>query len=386
PFYGTGGGQVGDTGRIEAGEAIFAVATTTKPIADLVVHQGSLTAGDLHLGDHVHASVNEGLRWDTARNHTGTHILHAALRKVLGEKATQAGSVVEPDRLRFDFHWSGPLGDEQVREVERIANEEIRRDETVQTEVLSQDEAFKKGAIGLFEEKYGDQVRVVSIPGFSLELCGGTHCRATGQIGELVVVSQESVGSGVRRIEALTGRKAAEFVRDRLEALRAVSLAVNVPETDLPKHIQRLLDELSRKDKQIERLKREGSGSEAEQLVAKIKSKDGQTQVLAESVEADNRNDLLRLVDRVKTLRFSGIVTLGAVIAEKPAFFTYVTKDLVEKGIQAGDIVRAASVAAGGSGGGGRPDLAQGGGKDPDKLAAGLEAALQTAEERLRQA
>ncbi|MFI5266635.1 MAG: alanine--tRNA ligase [Chloroflexota bacterium] len=386
PFYGTGGGQVGDTGRIQASDAIFSVTTTTKPIADLIVHQGTLTAGDLHVGDHVHASVNEGLRWDTARNHTGTHILHAALRKVLGEKATQAGSVVEPDRLRFDFHWAAPLTDEQVREVERIANEEIRRNEAVQTEVLSQDEAFRKGAIGLFEGKYGDQVRVVSIPGFSMELCGGTHCRATGQIGELVVASQESVGSGIRRIEALTGRKAAEYVRDRLEALRAVSLAVNVPEAELPKHIQRLLDELSRKDKQIERLKREGGGNEAEQLVAKIKSKDGQTQVLAEAVEADNRDDLLRLIDRVKTLRFSGIVTLGAIVAEKPAFFTYVTKDLVEKGVQAGDVVRAASVASGGSGGGGRPDLAQGGGKDPERLGAGLQAALQASEERLQQA
>jgi len=387
PFYGTAGGQAGDSGRIQAGDAIFSVATTTKPAAELVVHQGTLTAGDLHVGDHVHASVNEGLRWDTARNHTGTHILHAALRRVLGEKATQAGSVVEPDRLRFDFHWSAPLSDEQVRDVERIANEEIRRNEAVETEVLSQDEAFEKGAIGLFEEKYGDQVRVVSIPGFSMELCGGTHCHATGQIGELVIAGQESVGSGVRRLEALTGRRAAEYVRDRLDNLRAATQVLpGTTEAELPKHIQRLLDELSRKDKQIERLKREGGGNEAEQLVVKIKGKDGQTQVLAQSVEADNRDDLLRLIDRVKTLRFSGIVTLGAIVADKPAFLTYVTKDLVEKGIQAGDVVRAASVASGGSGGGGRPDLAQGGGKDADKLAAGLQAAAQAAEERLNQA
>jgi alanyl-tRNA synthetase len=387
PFYGTGGGQVGDTGRIQASDAIFSVDTATKPVADLIAHRGTLTAGDLHVGDHVHASVNESLRWDTARNHTGTHILHAALRRVLGDKATQAGSVVEPDRLRFDFHWSAPLTDEQVREVERIANEEIRRNELVQTEVLSQDDAFEKGAIGLFEEKYGDQVRVVSIPGFSMELCGGTHCRATGQIGELVVASQESVGSGIRRIEALTGRKAAEYVRDRLDNLRAATQALpGTTEAELPGHIQRLLDELSRKDKQIERLKREGGGNQAEQIVAKIKSQDGQTQVLAESVEADNRDDLLRLIDRVKTLRFSGIVTLGAVVADKPAFFTYVTKDLVAKGIQAGEVVRAASLASGGSGGGGRPDLAQGGGKDAEKLGAGLQAALQAAEERLRQA
>jgi len=387
PFYATGGGQVGDTGRLESGDAIFAVATTTKPIADLIVHHGTLTSGELHVGDHVHAIVNEAARWDTARNHTGTHILHAALRQVLGEKATQAGSVVEPDRLRFDFHWSAPLTDEQIREVERIANEQIRRDEQVQTEVLTPEEAFEKGAIGLFEEKYGDHVRVVSVPGFSMELCGGTHCRATGQIGELVIVDQESVGSGIRRVEALTGRRAAEYVRDRLDTLRAASQAMpGTPEAELPKQIQRLLEELSRKDKQIERLKREGSGGEAEQLVAKIKGNDGQTQVLAETIEADNRDDLLRLIDRVKTLRFSGVVTLGAVIDGKPAYVTLVTKDLVGRGVQAGDIVRAASLASGGSGGGGRPDLAQGGGKDAGKLTAGLEAAAQAARERLDQA
>ena len=387
PFYGTGGGQVGDTGAIRAGGATFTVSGATKPVADLIVHQGALAGGELHVGDAVRASVDEGLRWDTARNHTGTHILHAALRQVLGEKATQAGSVVAPERLRFDFHWSAPLSDEQLREVERIANEEIRRNEAVQTEVLSQEQAFAKGAIGLFEEKYGDQVRVVSIPGFSMELCGGTHCRATGQIGELVIATQESVGSGVRRIEALTGRKAAEYVRGQLDSLRAAVQALpGATEAELPRHIQRLLDEVSRKDKQIERLKREGGGNVAEDLVAKIKGQNGQTQVLAESVEADNRDDLLRLIDRVKSLRFSGVVTLGAVLAEKPAFFTYVTKDLVEKGIQAGDVVRAASVAAGGSGGGGRPDLAQGGGRDPGKLEAGLVAARQAAEERLKQA
>ncbi|HEX6513690.1 MAG TPA: alanine--tRNA ligase, partial [Chloroflexota bacterium] len=387
PFYGTGGGQVGDTGRLECVDAIFAVDTTEKPLPELIVHRGTLTGGDLHVGDTVRATVNESARWDTARNHTGTHILHAALRQVLGEKATQAGSVVEPDRLRFDFHWNAPLTDEQIREVERIANEEIRRDEPVQTQVLTPEEAFQQGAIGLFEEKYGDQVRVVSIPGFSMELCGGTHCRATGQIGELVIASQESVGSGMRRVEALTGRRAAEYVRDRLDALRAATQSLpGTTEADLPRHIQRLLDELSRKDKQIERLKREGGGSEAEQIVAKLRNADGQTQLLAESIEADNRQDLLMLIDRIKTLRFSGIVTLGSVLDGKPAYVTHVTKDLVGRGIQAGDIVRAASVASGGSGGGGRPDLAQGGGKDAAKLVDGLQAALKAAQEQLAQA
>lgn len=381
PFYATGGGQVGDTGHFTAGEAVFEVATTTKPIADVIVHHGRLASGALRVGDRVRATVDESARWDTARNHTGTHILHAALRQVLGEKATQAGSVVEPDRLRFDFHWSAPLSDDQIRDIERIANEQIRRNEAVQTEVLSQDQAFEKGAIGLFEEKYGDQVRVVSIPGYSMELCGGTHCRATGQIGELLIVSQESVGSGIRRVEALTGRKAAEYVRDRLDTLRAATQALpGASEAELPKQIQRLLDELSRKDKQIERLKREGAGGGADQILAKLKAANGQTQVLAEPIEADNRNDLLMLVDRIKPLEFSGIVTLGAVLDGKPAFITLVTKDLVARGVKAEEVVRAASTASGGAGGGGRPDLAQGGGKDPAKLADGLQAALQTAQ------
>jgi len=380
PFYATGGGQVGDTGRIGG----FEVSTTTKPIADLIVHHGRQAQGELKVGQQVQATVADSLRWDTARNHTGTHILHAALRKVLGEKATQAGSVVEPDRLRFDFHYNAPLTDEQVREVERIANEEIRRNDGVQTEVLSLDQAMDKGAIGLFEEKYGDQVRVVSIPGFSMELCGGTHCSATGQIGELVIVGQESVGSGVRRIEALTGRKAAEYVRERLDTLRAATQALpGTTDADLPRQIQRLLEELSKKDKQIERLKREGTGSEAEALVARLRNADGQTQVLAESVTADNRQDLLNLMDRIKTLRFSGVVTLGAVLDGKPAYVTHVTKDLVERGLQAGDVVREASLASGGRGGGGRPDMAQGGGTEPDKLQAGLDAAAAVARTRL---
>ncbi len=385
PFYATGGGQVGDTGRVVSttGDTLFEVIATTKPMADLFVHHGVMARGELAVGDRVRATVDEGLRWDTARNHTGTHILHAALRRVLGEKATQAGSVVEPDRLRFDFHYSSALTDEQLREVERIANEEIRRDEPVQTEVLGLDEATSRGAIGLFEEKYGEQVRVVSIPGFSMELCGGTHVRATGQIGELVIAGQESIGSGVRRVEAFTGRRAAEYVRDRLETLRAVQQILPGGEADMPRQVQRLLDELAKKDKQIERLKREGSGSEAEELLARIKSANGSAQVLAEVVTADNRDDLLRLVDRVKTLRFSGVVTLGAVVDDKPAYVTLVTKDLVERGVKAGEVVRAASLAAGGSGGGGRPDLAQGGGKDASKLADGLAAAVEAARAQL---
>jgi alanyl-tRNA synthetase len=281
---------------------------------------------------------------------------------------------------------AGKISDEQLREVERLANEEIRRDDQVQTEVLSLDEAMEKGAIGLFEEKYGDQVRMVSIPGFSMELCGGTHTRATGQIGELVIASQESVGSGVRRIEALTGRKAAEYVRERLDNLRAAAQVLpGTSEAELPKQIQRLLEELSKKDKQIERLKREGSGAEGEELVSKLRSANGETQVLAETISADTRQDLLTLIDRVKTLRFSGVVTLGAVLEGKPAFVTHVTKDLVGRGVQAGDIVREASLASGGRGGGGRPDLAQGGGTDPDKLQAGLDAAIRAARERLDQ-
>ncbi|MBV8087808.1 MAG: alanine--tRNA ligase [Chloroflexi bacterium] len=384
PFYGTGGGQLGDTGRLSSGQASFVVGSTTKPLTELIVHHGHLSGGALHVGDTVLATVNESLRWDTARNHTGTHILHAALRKVLGEKATQAGSVVEPDRLRFDFHYAAPLTDEQLREVERIANEEIRRNDFVLTEVLPLDRAMEKGAMGLFEEKYGDQVRIVEIPGYSMELCGGTHCRATGQIGELVITSQESIGSGVRRIEALTGRRAAEYVRDRLETLRSIQQTLpGTSDADLPRQIQRLQEELARKDKQIDRLKREGAGGESEALVNRLKSGNGATQVVAESVPADNRKDLLAVIDRIKTLRFSGVVTLGAAIDDKPAFVTYVTKDLVERGVAAPDIVVAASSASGGKGGGGRPDVAQGGGTDPAKLAAGLEAAAAAARAKL---
>ncbi|MBV9120997.1 MAG: alanine--tRNA ligase [Chloroflexi bacterium] len=386
PFYGTGGGQVGDTGTLLLQPSgAFRVLSATKPLPDLIVHQGRVEAGTLRQGDTLQARVDEGLRWDTARNHTGTHVLHAALRQVLGDTATQAGSVVEPDRLRFDFHYPRALTDDQVREIERIANDEIRRDQPVETEVLSLDEAMERGAIGLFEDKYGDRVRVVSIPGYSMELCGGTHCRATGQIGELLIASQESVGSGVRRVEALTGRKAAEYVRDRLDTLRAVQqLLPGTSETDLPAQIRRLIDEVGRKDKQIERLKREGGGAgQGDQVLARLKGADGQIQVISQGIEADNRQDLLNIIDRAKTLRFSGVVTVGAVLESKPAYVTLVTKDLVEKGVQAGDIVRAASLASGGRGGGGRPDLAQGGGTDPDKLMAGLEAAERAAKERL---
>ncbi len=383
PFYATGGGQVGDTGVLATSQGVFQVDSTTKPLADLYVHHGRVRSGTVSVGDAVKAEVSEGLRWDTARNHTGTHILHAALRQVLGDRATQAGSVVEPERLRFDFHYSSPLTDQQIREVERIANEEIRRNDPVETRVMTLDEAMADGAIGLFEEKYGDSVRVVSLPGFSKELCGGTHARSSGQIGELVIVSQESVGSGVRRIEAVTGRRAAEYVRERLDTLRAITQVLPVPETELPKQIQRLMDDISRKEKQIERLKREGAGSEIDALVALLRAKAEGPRFLAETVTADTRQDLLTMMDRIQTLRFSGVVTLGAVVEEKPAYVTYVTKDLVAQGVMAGAIVKEASIAAGGSGGGGRPDLAQGGGKDPEKLPAGLAAATAAAKAQL---
>ncbi|HUZ77205.1 MAG TPA: alanine--tRNA ligase [Chloroflexota bacterium] len=383
PFYATGGGQVGDTGQLIAPRTTVEIETTSKPLTDLYVHSGRVASGQLGVGDSVTAQVNEALRWDTARNHTGTHVLHAALRQVLGDHATQAGSVVDPERLRFDFHSPAPLSEAQVRQVEDIANEEIRRNDPVLTRVMTLDEAMADGAIGLFEEKYGDTVRVVSLPGFSKELCGGTHCQASGQIGELLIVGQESVGAGVRRIEALTGRQAARYVRERLDTLRALAQVLPGAEADLPRQVQHLLDELSRKDKQIDKLKREGAGAELEALVGRIRGHAGEPQVVAEQLPAESRQDVLLAVDRVRTLRFSGVVTLGAVVDEKPAFFTYVTPDLVQRGITAGPVVKAASLAAGGSGGGGRPELAQGGGRDPSKLSAGLEAAAAAAREAL---
>jgi alanyl-tRNA synthetase len=354
PFYGEMGGQVGDTGEIIRPSGKFAVTNTVNVPPDVIVHQGKMVKGSLAVGDEVEAIVDMERRMDIARNHTATHLLQFALRQVLGEHVQQRGSLVAPDRLRFDFSHLKALTDKQIAEVNRIVNERVRQDLKVYDENLAYKEAIEAGAIALFDEKYGDVVRVLKIgePFISAELCGGTHVSATGEIGLFHIVSESSIGAGLRRIEAVTGRGAEEYVSQRL--------------ADSQKAAEHLDAELDRERKKALALERELAKKTAESLLAQAEVVKG-VKVLAAKVPSARMEILREMSDIIRDKLKSAIVVLGTVHQDKPAFIAAVTPDLVAKGYDAGKIVKQVAGVAGGSGGG-KPGLAQAGGKDKKKL------------------
>jgi alanyl-tRNA synthetase len=372
PFYAESGGQVGDQGELRGPRGRFAVSDTLKPIPDLFLHRGQLTEGTLAVGEMVEAQVDEERRLDIARNHTATHLLHRALRTVLGEHAAQAGSLVAPDRLRFDFSHLAPLTAAELRRVEEIVNAEIRANAPVTTQVTGFDEAVRAGAIALFGEKYGEQVRVVKVEGFTSELCGGTHLNRTGQIGCFVIVSEGSVGAGLRRIEAVTGRGALRFVRERLDTLAALAEALGARPGEELARLAALQEQLREQRRTIQELQRQLVVQSEQALLAQAVEVQG-VRVLAAQVQAADVDALRELGDRLRDRLGSAVVALGAVLEGRPLLVVMVTPDLVTKGLQAGKIAGAAARLMGG-GGGGRPNTAQAGGKDaallPQALAA----------------
>ncbi|MGO9438973.1 MAG: DHHA1 domain-containing protein, partial [Terriglobales bacterium] len=361
PFYAEAGGQVGDTGVLlskETGEPVAVVETTYAPAPGKNVSKVKLV-GPLKPGDQVIARVDSSARRSTMRNHTGTHLLHAALRTVLGTHVKQAGSVVEPSRLRFDFTHYAAMDQEEIAEVERLMNEEILRNVEVHTDVMDLDRALETGAMALFGEKYGDKVRVVSIEKFSKELCGGTHVARTGDIGICKIVYEGSISAGVRRIEAITGEGALKRFQ---EAQATVAKFTGVD-------LDRVLNHQKALEHELAQLKTKAAQAEAGQLESQVREIKG-VKVLAARVEGFDRAQLRTLADSLRNKLKSAVVVLATGEDSTVAIVAGVTKDLTGK-VHAGKLAGAVAQAVGGKGGG-RPDMAEAGGKDPSALAGAL--------------
>jgi alanyl-tRNA synthetase len=370
PFYGEAGGQVGDRGRITADDLDLEVTDTIKDPTGLTIHKGTVRSGRIQKGQTVQLIVDSEKRSATQRNHTATHILHAVLRGVLGDHVKQAGSLVAPDRMRFDFSHFSQIDPETLDRIEALVNEKIRADMSMQTAEMEAEQAFQSGATALFEEKYGDRVRVVSLSDFSKELCGGTHVQRTGEIGLFKIVSESSAASGVRRIEALTGQAALEYTQQTERLLQQTShLVKDRPET-LPARVEKLMADHKTLEKEVERLKAKIAVLSASGAEERIETVDG-VKVLAKRVSVDTPAALRDLADQFKNKIGSGVVVLGAAAEGKAMLIAVVTKDLVDR-FHAGNIVKDLAAVVGGKGGG-RPDMAQAGGPQPENLEQALE-------------
>lgn len=371
PFHAEGGGQIGDTGYI-TGPSGKAEVTDTKSLANGLTYMIAIvTEGSLAKGDEVGITVDKVRNLDIARNHTATHLLQAALRKVLGTHVNQAGSLVTPERLRFDFTHFSPMTNEELAEVEKEVNRQIMKNVNLEIEEMPVDDAIKKGAMALFGEKYGDIVRVVNVPGFSCELCGGSHVPNTSVIGSFRIVGESGTGTGIRRIEAVTGKAAHERAVADAILLQEVATLLKSKEADIPAKIEQLLTALKEAEKEVAQLSHRLATSSLDDVLAAKEEIHG-VSVTAASVTVDSAEGLRDMADMVMD-KVGGIVLLGAVQGDKVSFVCKVAKELTKQGYHAGNIVKAAAIAAGG-GGGGRPDMAQAGGKDPQKLKEALKA------------
>ena len=369
PFYPEGGGQVGDAGDIVGPEGKVEVVDTQTVMPGLIMHFGSIAQGKVSLGDSVDARVSAVRREDTARNHTATHLLHAALRQVLGAHVRQAGSLVAPDRLRFDFSHVEPMTAEQIEQVQLLVNEKIRQNTSVHKSEDTYSEAIRRGALAFFGDKYEDTVRLIEIANgatFSFEVCGGTHVGHTGELGAVYILGESSIGAGMRRIEAVCGRGAERVVRDRFGAQSAVASLLQATPAEVEGKVRALLDEIDSLRRTNEALERRLSLQAAEGLLESRQDVDG-VSVLAEKVAVSSVDALREMGDWLRDKLGSGVVVLGSVINDRPLLIAMVTADLVESGLDAVEIARGAAKAIQG-GGGGRPEVAQAGGRRADKL------------------
>jgi alanyl-tRNA synthetase len=379
-FYAESGGQVGDRGTMTASGVRLAVLDTQKDGAGAIYHHVEVLEGTVEVGAALTLAVDEALRRSTERNHTATHLLHASLRQRLGPQVRQAGSLVHPDRLRFDFTFDRPLGDAECRAIEDLVREWVLRAVPTVIEERAYPEAIARGAMALFGEKYGERVRTVEVPGVSLELCGGCHVRNTGEIGSFRIVSERGVASGVRRIEALSGGAAEGLARDEHRLLRTIEEELSVPAAKAPAEIAALKDRLRQAEKEIERIRlrqiaSDDGGTADETTVDGVK-------VVAREVPPAPLGQLRSMADVLRQRLGSGVVVLGAREEEKVSVVVTVTPDLVSR-VDAGRLAKRLGVLVGGAGGG-RSDFAQAGGKDPDRLTAALEAVPAAVENQLR--
>ncbi len=372
PFYGESGGQTGDTGWITNSNAKFRVADTIRFDQGLIVHKGFLEEGDLSVGDKVEAHIDKNKRKSTALNHSATHLLHAALREVLGDHVKQAGSLVTPERLRFDFTHFTQVSRENLEEIENLVNKYIRDNLKIDTREMSKEQALETGAMAIFEERYGDRVRLVQMgEDVSMELCGGTHTGSTGDIGLFRILNENAVSANVRRIEALTGQSALHYDQIQERELKTAASLLKTRPDKLTERLEKLLKEHREKEKEIEDLKRKLLSQKSEYFLAGVKEIDG-VKFLARELEADSPKELRETADRIRDKIQSGIVLLGAKKDGTVMLTCVVTKDLIDK-YKAGDIIKQISVIVGGKGGG-RPDMAQGGGNKPENLEKALNA------------
>ncbi|NLJ72416.1 MAG: alanine--tRNA ligase, partial [Syntrophomonadaceae bacterium] len=364
PFYPEGGGQVADLGLIKAANAEITV-NDVKRISDWILHFATVK-GEIKVKDTVEMLTNQKLRLDTAKNHTATHLLHKALREILGQHAEQKGSLVEPNRLRFDFTHLSALSAEELVKIEQLVNEAILSMYDIDCLTTSIDKAKDMGAIALFGEKYGDEVRLVKIDDYSLELCGGTHVGNTGEIGLFKIISEGSIGSGLRRIEAVTGQQAIDYFNALEAELEKAANLLRCPPMEVVKRIEALQKNLKDKDREIDNYKLAMSKSSSDDLLNKVVELKG-VKLLIEEVASQDVNALRQSAEMLKDKLGKAVVLLAAVMDDKIAFVCFVSKDLVSLGLHAGKIVGASAKVTGG-GGGGRPDMAQAGGKDVSKI------------------
>jgi alanyl-tRNA synthetase len=370
PAYAESGGQVGDTGTLVGRQGRGEIVDTYYRGAKLIVHRVVVRAGGFHENEDVAVAVETPRRLGLRQHHTGTHLLHAALRRVLGPHVTQAGSLVAPDHLRFDFSHGGSVKDREVEQIEELVNEQVQANTLVTHEEMDVKEALASGAMALFGEKYGDRVRVVRIGDFSTELCGGTHLDATGQIGFFKVDTEGAVAAGVRRIEAVAGTAAVEAATRQQRVLREIGDILKIAPADAPQRVRKLLDEQRALERQLEELEGKLARSKADDLVAGARQVNG-VAVVAGRIDGLDADGLRAVADRLRDRLGSGIVCVGSVAGDKVNLVAAVTKDLTRR-FHAGKLVQEVARAVGGSGGG-RPDLAQAGGKEPAKLDAALD-------------
>jgi alanyl-tRNA synthetase len=380
PFYAESGGQIGDTGVLENESVLVKVLDTIAPISGLSVHKVQVEKGEIRRGDEVAALVDAERRRRIMLNHTATHLLHAALKEVIGPHVKQAGSLVAPDRLRFDFTHYAALTEEEIDEIERLVNEQIQRNSQVSKQEMELEKAMATGAMALFGEKYSNQVRVVSVPGFSMELCGGTHVSATGDIGLFKIVGDSSIAAGIRRLEAVTGPVAVERYQQAYEILDALTRNLKTSWQELPSQIERLQSQLKASTAQVDLLKLKLASQSAASTLDSARTING-VKVLAQQVEDLDRNGMRQLADTLNQRLGDSVVVLGMKEDGKAALLVRVSNDLTKR-LNAGKIVKELAAIVGG-GGGGRSDLAEAGGRDATKLNDALDASYQTIEKML---
>ena len=372
PFHAEGGGQLGDTGILKA-QGGSARVTDAKALPNGLVYLiATVAEGQIQTGDAVDIAVDKARNLAIARNHTATHLLQAALRKVLGNHVNQAGSLVTPEHLRFDFTNFSPVSAEELEKVESLVNEEILKNVPVTIEEMALKDAKEKGAMALFGEKYGDRVRVVSVGDFSCELCGGSHVTNTAAIGSFRILSETGTGTGVRRIEAVTGAAALQKAKADEAVIRNLASVLKVKADDVTAKVGHLLKQLKDTEKELQQLKKDAALSDLDAILASREDING-VPVIAASAQADSMDSLRELADTVLDKSGSGVVLLAAVSGDKVQFVCKVDKGDTKKGLHAGKIIKAAAQAAGGNGGG-RPDMAQAGGKQPEQIDAALRA------------